>query len=184
MVGKWHLGMKEADHPLRHGFDEFFGPLDTDHPYFGETSGNPILRGTTPVPATGHLTDTLAAEAAGFIRRRAGQPFFLYVPFTAIHTPLQARPDLYARLSYIANPRRAAGSGGPSWARRGRGPDLAELHATGVAERTAIVFLGDNGCASCERQASSRRQGDLVGGRHPRPVPPVMAWRRAVRDHL
>ena len=41
MVGKWHLGKKAADHPQKHGFDEFFGVLDTDHPYFGETVRQP-----------------------------------------------------------------------------------------------------------------------------------------------
>ena len=101
----------------------------------------------TPVPASGYLTDTLAAEAAAFIRRRAGQPFFLYVPITATHSlqakPRSGEPGLHPRSEA------AADRGGAGVARRGcRDESSAELRATGVAERTAVVFLGDNGCAS------------------------------------
>ena len=106
VVGKWHLGRKPEDNPLQHGFDEFFGVLNSDHPYFGEDATNPILRGTTPVPASGYITDTFASEAASFVRRHAAQPFFLYVPFTATHTPLAAKPEVLARLSNIGNPQR------------------------------------------------------------------------------
>ena len=97
MVGKWHLGVQPPFHPQRHGFDSFFGVLKSDHPYFGEQAGNPILAGTSPVPASGYLTDTLAAEAADFISDHATAPFFLYVPFTAPHVPLQAKPEILAR---------------------------------------------------------------------------------------
>jgi hypothetical protein len=78
--------VKPADNPLNHGFDEFFGVMDTSQPYFGEKEGNPILRGRTPVPATGYLTETFATEAASFIRRHAAQKFLLYAPFTASAT--------------------------------------------------------------------------------------------------
>ncbi|MGD9510157.1 MAG: sulfatase-like hydrolase/transferase, partial [Geminicoccaceae bacterium] len=146
MVGKWHLGRKLEDNPLHHGFDEFFGVLDSDRPYFGEDATNPILRGTTPVPASGYLTDTLAAEAGSFIRRHAGRPFFLYVPFTATHTPLAAKPEMLARLAHIRNPQRRLFAAVLASLDEGVGTIRAALREAGVAERTVLVFLGDNGC--------------------------------------
>ena len=56
---------------------------------------------SSPVPASGYLTDTLATEAVSFITRRAGEKFFLYVPFTAAHSPLQAKPEVLARLDRL-----------------------------------------------------------------------------------
>ena len=109
MVGKWHLGMHETFHPLRRGFDEFYGFLAGANSYVdpsepgvksigkrgqeveGERSSrNPILRNRTPVAEREYLTDAFAREAVAFIDRHRQQPFFLYVPFNAPHLPLQA----------------------------------------------------------------------------------------------
>ncbi len=146
LVGKWHLGRKPEDNPLNHGFDEFFGVLDSDRPYFGEDATNPILRGTMPVPATGYLTDTLAAEAGSFIRRHAGRPFFLFVPFTATHTPLAAKPEVLARLSSIRDPQRRLFAAVLASLDEGVGTIRTALREAGEAERTVLVFMGDNGC--------------------------------------
>ena len=177
MVGKWHLGMKAADHPLNHGFDEFFGVLDSDQPYFGEDAANPILRGTTPVPATGYLTDTFAAEAGSFIRRHAGQPFFLYVPFTATHTPLAAKPEVLARLASIRDPKRRLFAAVLAWLDEGVGTIRTALREAGVAERTVLVFMGDNGCntsRSCRNRPLRGAKGTWwEGGIR---VPLVLSW--------
>jgi arylsulfatase A-like enzyme len=177
MVGKWHLDMKPEDHPQRHGFDEFFGVLDSDHPYFGEDALDPLLRGTDRVLASGYSTDTFAAEAAAFIRRQAGRPFFLYVPFTATHTPLAAKPDVLARLGYIADPRRRLFAAVLASLDEGVGTIRAALQEAGVAERTAVVFLGDNGCNTargCRNVPLKRGKGTFwEGGIR---VPFVLAW--------
>ena len=109
MVGKWHVGYRPDQHPMRRGFDEFFGVIGSDHPYLGEMPGNPVLRGFTPEPQTDYLTDVFAREAVSFIGRHANAPFFLYLPFTAIHAPLQARPDKLERFA-----RSPTGPGAPS----------------------------------------------------------------------
>jgi arylsulfatase B len=154
MVGKWHLGNKPEDHPLRHGFDEFFGVLESDHPYYGEQEQsskpfhNPILRGTTPVAARGYLTDTFAAEAAAFIATHASRPFFLYVPFTATHGPLQAKPELLTKLSFIKDDKRRLFAAVLASLDEAVGTITAALRKARIARNTVVVFLGDNGCAS------------------------------------
>jgi len=52
--------------------------------------GNPILRGWDPVVERDYLTDALGREAAAFIDRHAAEPLFLYLPYNAPHSPLQA----------------------------------------------------------------------------------------------
>ena len=152
MVGKWHLGNKPEDHPLQHGFDEFFGVLESDHPYFGEQEDsakpiwNPILRGTTRVPASGYLTDTFANEAAAFIKAHAAEPFFLYLPFTATHGPLQAKPEVLARFADLRHERRRLFAAVLSSLDDAVGEVTQALDEAGIADNTLIVFLGDNGC--------------------------------------
>ena len=108
MVGKWHLGMHEKFHPIKRGFDEYFGFLfganmyiDPDQPGVKSsdpegvgvrirTQRNPIVRGQTPVEEKEYLTEAFAREAVAFIERHRNEPFFLYAPFNAPHTPLQA----------------------------------------------------------------------------------------------
>ena len=152
MIGKWHLGDDARDHPQQHGFDEFFGVLESDHPYLGEQEesvkpfSNPILRGTTPVPASGYLTDRFASEAASFIRRNAAQPFFLYLPFTATHGPLQAKPEVLARFADLRHQRRRLFAAVLSSLDDAVGEVTRAIADAGIADDTLIVFLGDNGC--------------------------------------
>lgn len=157
MVGKWHLGEEAQDHPLQHGFDEFFGVLASDHPYYGEQehSGkpfhNPILRGTSPVPASGYLTDRFASEAASFIERNASLPFFLYLPFTATHGPLQAKPEMLARFAHLASERRRVFAAVLASLDEAVGKVRQAIDDAGIADNTVIVFLGDNGCGVVRR---------------------------------
>ena len=98
--GKWHLGLTEEFHPINRGFDEFYGFLGHGaHDYFDLTikddpddNHQSIYRNLDKISDTGYLTDNLAREANAFIRAKANKdkPFFLYLPFNAVHTPMQA----------------------------------------------------------------------------------------------
>ncbi|MBM4061451.1 MAG: sulfatase [Planctomycetes bacterium] len=169
MVGKWHLGYREGARPTERGFQEFFGflagahgyrPLDANAPAepkpadpaadpvadpADETAGlNPILRGTTMVAEKQWLTAALAREAVGFAGRHHKEPFFLYVPFNAVHAPLQAPPAQREQFAELQGKRR-------TFAAMLRGLDdavgaiLAELDQKGQRENTLVVFLSDNG---------------------------------------
>jgi arylsulfatase A-like enzyme len=101
LVGKWHLGEDEQFHPQRRGFDEFFGFLTGAHGYFTSEDKNygPIVRAATskslaavelPGGDDAYLTRVLADEACGFMQRHRERPFFLYLAFNAVHTPMHA----------------------------------------------------------------------------------------------
>lgn len=93
-AGKWHLGPK-GSWPEDHGFDVNVGGLDRGGPYGGKgyfsPYGNPKLADGPPGE---HLPDRLASEVSKFITAHKDQPFFVYLPFYSVHTPLMGRPDL------------------------------------------------------------------------------------------
>ena len=122
IFGKWHLGFTADRFPLKRGFGEFFGFLDSEHPYFGEdleNPDNPIYRGFAKTTEPQYLTRALAREAVDFIHRHASQPFFLYLPFNTVHLPLQAETAMLARFAHISDvKRRLAQVADRAWARR------------------------------------------------------------------
>jgi len=106
LIGKWHLGYEPQFHPLKRGFDEFWGYTGGGHDYFSsEPEGvgykTPIqCNYKSPEPIT-YLTDDKGDECVSFIERHQGEPFFLYASFNAPHTPLQATEadlELYAHI--------------------------------------------------------------------------------------
>lgn len=149
-VGKWHLGMAPTDHPLQHGFDEFFGFQGGGHAYLNERwqdADNPVVRGTQALPLDGSqfLTTSFGGESAAFVRRHADQPWFLYAAFNAPHTPMTMPPGYEEKVKHISNPNRARCVAMIMNLDDTVGEILDALRATGQEERTLIFFLSDNG---------------------------------------
>jgi arylsulfatase A-like enzyme len=142
LVGKWHLGSLAQFHPQKRGFQEFYGFLGGAHDYFRSAG---ILRGTEPVKDFDYTTDVFGREAAAFIERHKAEPWFLYLAFNAVHTPMEATDDRLAKFPGIANKQR----------RTYDAMTLALDDAVGVVRRklaelkleqdTFIIFISDNG---------------------------------------
>jgi len=147
LFGKWHLGSSAPFHPMERGFDEFYGFLLGAHSYHDPmpTGANPVLDGRTPVKEMAYLTDTLAGRAAEFIGRQGSRPFFLYLAFNAVHTPLQATDRYLARFPNIADEQRRTYAAMLSAMDDGIGRTMAALGAAGLEENTLIFFFSDNG---------------------------------------
>jgi arylsulfatase A-like enzyme len=149
LIGKWHQGEEDKFHPLNRGFDEFFGflagahdYLQTDDPRYG-----PIYRGRKRIEFEGHLTETLGREATAFIERHQKEPFFLYLAFNAVHTPLQATEPALKKFAAIEDKTRGICLAQVSSLDDAIGAVLAKLRATGLDEQTLVFFLSDNGGA-------------------------------------
>lgn len=144
LVGKWHLGEADAFHPQRRGFDEFFGFLGGAHSYFpGE--GAPILRGTEVVHEREYLTDAFAREAVSFIDRHQDTPFFLYLAFNAVHTPMHAMEASKKQFDRIADEKRRTYAAMMTAMDDAVGNVLAKLRGAGLEQNTLIFFFSDNG---------------------------------------
>ncbi len=151
-VGKWHLGAAPHFHPLRRGFQEYFGLIGGGHDYFrvgppGETREYfiPLQRNTEPEAFEGYLTDVLTAEAVAFIRRHHHVPFFLYLAYNAPHTPLQAPEAWLQRVGHIEDPTRRSYAAMVAALDDGVGRVCATLKELGLEEKTLVFFLSDNG---------------------------------------
>ena len=147
LFGKWHLGSADRFHPMSRGFDEFFGFLGGAHSYLQPmTDGpDPLLDGRKPVRETPYLTDALADRAADFIRRNESRPFFLYLAFNAVHTPMHATDKYLARFANIADEQRRTYAAMLSAMDDGIGKTIAALRAANLEGNTLIVFFSDNG---------------------------------------
>ena len=147
LVGKWHLGFGDKFHPMARGFDEFFGFLGHSHSYVNpeSASNNPLLVGKKVVVESPYLTEALTDRAVDFIKRQKSQPFFLYLAFNAVHTPMEATDKYLARFAHIEDSQRRTYAAMLSAMDDGIGKTLAALRAEGLEENTLIVFFNDNG---------------------------------------
>ncbi len=160
MVGKWHQGTRKQYHPANRGFDFFYGFLDGGHTYIQRGrltkeesaiagrggSTTPMLRGFNEEVEEEYLTDAFAREAVAFINRQsAANPFFLYLPFNAVHTPLQATQKYKDRFSHVPDLKRRILYAMTSATDDAVGRVVQALEEKGFAEDTMVVFFNDNG---------------------------------------
>ena len=142
LVGKWHLGSLPAMQPQQRGFDEFFGFLGGAHSYFATTG---IVRGSEPVKEPDYLTDAFGREACAFVEKHKGQPWFLYLAFNAVHTPMHATDDRLAKFPGIADKQRRTYAAMMLAMDEAIGKVRAKLGETGQTENTLVCFISDNG---------------------------------------
>ena len=154
-IGKWHLGGK-GHLPTDQGFDLNFGGWDYGQPpsYFDPyTLGQRLPQGIptlTPRKPGEYLTDREADEAVRFVRANANaaKPFLLYLAHYAVHTPIQGKKDLVDHYEALRDKK---GQDDPVYAAMVHSVDdamgrlLETLDELKLAERTLIIFTGDNG---------------------------------------
>ncbi|MBI4892894.1 MAG: sulfatase-like hydrolase/transferase [Acidobacteria bacterium] len=161
-IGKWHLGYDQKYWPREHGFDYSEGVLGGNADYYTrrEEDGRPVyFEQDRLVERQGHTTDVIADAALRYLRARDGKrPFFLYLPFTAPHTPMQpGYRELVEQMD------------------RRVGDILDELERRRLAENTAVMFLSDNGADPNGSNGALRGRKSSVfeGGIR---VPWLMRW--------
>ena len=165
-IGKWHLGHAKDFLPRRHGFDEslridqgsLFLPEDDENVINAKLDFDPIdkvLWGNLPYAVNfnegprmnpdGHLTDYLTDEAVKVIEKNKNRPFFLYLAYWAVHSPLQAKKEDYEKLSFIENHEERVLASMVMTVDRGVGKIRDILKKNKIDDNTIIIFTSDNG---------------------------------------
>jgi arylsulfatase A-like enzyme len=166
-IGKWHLGDQPVFLPTRHGFDHYFGlPYSNDMLKKSKVNGVPVVplvREEKVIEllddaSEDQLTLRYTDEAVKFITDNKARPFFLYLPHTAVHTPIHPGDKFKGRSS---NGRYGDWVEEVDWS---VGRVLDTLREFGLAENTLVMFSSDNG-PWLIRDAGGGSAGPLRGGK-------------------
>jgi len=145
--GKSHLGFLPQYHPLKRGFDEYFGFLGGAHKYLDAAADkhNPILRGTVPISEIDYTTDAFGREAVAFIEKHRSEPWLCYLAFNAVHAPLESTKKYLSRFPNIEDKKRHTFAAMLSAMDDAVGAVLNKLREDKLEENTLIFFISDNG---------------------------------------
>jgi arylsulfatase A-like enzyme len=171
LIGKWHLGSLPKWGPNHFGFDHSYGSLaggisPWNHRYKKGPYTVTWHRNEQLIEETGHVTDLLTQEAVQWIESRGSSPFFLYVPYTAVHLPIK-EPDEWLRRV----PASITGEVPRHYAAcvmhldDAVGRILAALEQAKVRDNTLLVFTSDNGGSTAENNDLKYPDDDCPNGR-------------------
>jgi arylsulfatase A-like enzyme len=180
-IGKWHLGEEDRYHPNNRGFDEFWGFLGGSRSYFYEEDsddkeGQPraLLHNKSHTDFDGYLTDEFSNQSVRFIQENKGNPFFLFLSYNAVHTPMHAKENDLEK--FKDNPRAVLAA--MTWSMdQGIGKVISKLEKEGLRENTLIFFLSDNGGATNNQSSNLPLKGfkgnKFEGGHR---IPFILSW--------
>ncbi len=203
VFGKWHLGDNKQFLPLQHGFDEYFGiPYSNDmwpvwfdgkpatpeqknkyqFPPLPLIDGNEKVEEVKTLDDQGLLTKRYTERAVNFIKKNKNKPFFLYVPHSMPHVPINASPSfkgkskqgLYGDVMMEMD-----------WS---VGEILKTLKESGLDKNTLVIFTSDNGpwlnFGNHAGSSGGLREGKGVSFEGGLRVPCIMRWKGTVPEGL
>ncbi len=148
ICGKWHLGsIDKAYWPNARGFDHWYGHLQGALDYFTHIREGKLdwWRDGEPNHDEGYSTHLVGEEAAKIVRNQPkDKPLFLYVPFNAVHAPLEV-PDKYKEPYTQFKGQRRTYAGMVTSLDEMVGKIVAAVDATGQRSNTLFIFSSDNG---------------------------------------
>lgn len=164
IIGKWHLGSAEGLTPIEQGFDEFHGMIAGSRSFFAidgagtrqglqqtvsDDDGAPQITWVDEQAVGGlYVTDWIGDQAVEFIERNSQDPFYVFVSFTAPHTPMDALESDLAAVGDIEPERRKTYAAMQLSYDRNVGRILDALDQAGIAESTLVMCFNDNGGAT------------------------------------
>ncbi|MBN2354592.1 arylsulfatase [candidate division KSB1 bacterium] len=186
IFGKWHLGRSTIKyHPLYQGFTHFIGHYGGSIDYFSHKSMRALdwHRQLELNHDEGYSTHLIGDEAVRFIKESNDkEPFFLYVPFNAVHTPNDAPQEYLDRFSHIANKKRQQKAAMTTAMDDNIGKILQALDEEKIADNTLVLFFSDNGGATGAGSTNMPLRGEkhdlFEGGIR---VPAAIRWPSTIK---
>ena len=168
MAGKWHIGQLPEIRPHRQGFDStYYCPMSNNQLkeiwHDDEIAVKPVDNRL--------FTEYFNNQALRFIRENHEKPFFLYLPFTAPHFPVEAHPDWKGKSKF--------GEYGDVVEELDAriGEILKWLEDLKLSEDTLVIFTSDNGAQGGEQSSElpfrGKKWSALEGGTR---VPAIIKW--------
>jgi len=184
--GKWHMGNADRFHPTKRGFDVFHGFRGGARSYYDFCSENPNYRNEDWLEhgygkyyeSEKYLTNELADQAIDFIQSVGDNPFFAILAFNAVHSPMEAEPELLKEFPSLSGKRQILAAMTLSMD-RAIGRVLDKLSELGFDENTLIVYTNDNGGPTDDNSSSNlplsgTKANHLEGGIR---VPTIFRWK-------
>ncbi len=201
-LGKWHMGYNKTAIPVNRGFDYHYGfyeafslyaPVDKEdivnqklqdfsdpHIWGKGRSGNCAIRkNDKEIQEDGYLTNRIAEETNKWIKEHKDEPFFVYVPFSAPHTPFQATKEYYDQYAHVKSPEKRIYYAMIHALDDAVGSIMKNLEELELEENTLVIFLSDNGGATYTTAADNSplkggKMSNFEGGIR---VPYLMQWK-------
>ncbi|XP_053381274.1 arylsulfatase B-like [Mercenaria mercenaria] len=156
-VGKWHVGFYEKPFiPTSRGFDTYFGYLTGSEDYYthyrcyGGMCGNDLRDNTDPADMKKYKglysTHLFADKVIDIIEKHDNsKPLFVYLPFQAVHAPLQVPEEYMRQYQNIKDKQRRTYAGMVSCMDEAVGNITEAMKRKGLWDNTVLVFSTDNG---------------------------------------
>lgn len=173
LAGKWHLGSLPKWGPNHFGFDHSYGSLaggisPWNHRYKKGPYTETWHRNQELIEEDGHVTDLLTDEVVRWIGTRKSDPFFAYVPFTAVHLPLKEPQKWLDRVPVEIQgevPRHYAAS--VMHLDDAVGQIVQVLEDRKLRNNTLLVFTSDNGGSTVENNDLKYPDDNCPNGKLP-----------------